>query len=458
MSRMKIEEVRSTERHERIATHTHIKGLGLNPDGTAIRSGDGLVGQCNAREAAGILTDMIKAKKMAGKAVMFCGPPGTGKTALAIAVSHELGSRVPFCPMVGSEVYSTEIKKTEVLMENFRRAIGLRIKERKEVYEGEVTELTPVETAEALSGYGVTVSHVVIGLKTAKGTKQLKLDPSIYESLQKEQVSVGDVIYIEANSGTVKRVGRSDAFATEYDLEAEQYVPVPKGNVHKQKEVVQDLTLHDLDSANAKPQGGSDVMSLMNSLMKTRKTEITEKLRAEINKVVNRYLDQGIAELVPGVLFIDEVHMLDIECFSYLNRALESTLAPIVILATNRGRCTIRGTDVLSPHGLPRDLLDRLILVKTFHYAKKEIEEILQIRSGIEKIQISQPALTFLAEHGEKYSLRHSVSLLTPAKVICDTEERDEVSIEDVREASKLFVCAQESVQRLKENAKDYLM
>lgn len=40
--------------------------------------------------------------------------------------------------MVGSEVYSSEVKKTEVLMENFRRAIGLRIKETKEVYEGEV--------------------------------------------------------------------------------------------------------------------------------------------------------------------------------------------------------------------------------------------------------------------------------------------------------------------------------
>ena len=35
--------------------------------------------------------------------------------------------------MVGSEVFSSEIKKTEVLMENFRRAIGLRIKETKEV-------------------------------------------------------------------------------------------------------------------------------------------------------------------------------------------------------------------------------------------------------------------------------------------------------------------------------------
>lgn len=60
--------------------------------------------------------------------------------------------QVPFCPMVGSEVYSSEIKKTEVLMENFRRAIGLRIKETKEVYEGEVTEMTPVETDSTAGG------------------------------------------------------------------------------------------------------------------------------------------------------------------------------------------------------------------------------------------------------------------------------------------------------------------
>jgi RuvB-like protein 1 (pontin 52) len=53
-------------------------------------------------------------------------------------------------------------------------------------------------------GYGKTVSHVVIGLRTVKGAKQLKLDPSIYETLQKEKVEIGDVIYIEANSGGVK--------------------------------------------------------------------------------------------------------------------------------------------------------------------------------------------------------------------------------------------------------------
>lgn len=36
----------------------------------------------------------------------------------ASALRHYV--QVPFCPMVGSEVYSSEVKKTEVLMENFR--------------------------------------------------------------------------------------------------------------------------------------------------------------------------------------------------------------------------------------------------------------------------------------------------------------------------------------------------
>ena len=40
-------------------------------------------------------------------------------------------------------------------MENFRRAIGLRIKENKEVWEGEVTEITPEETDDPNGGYGI---------------------------------------------------------------------------------------------------------------------------------------------------------------------------------------------------------------------------------------------------------------------------------------------------------------
>jgi len=415
------------------------------------------VGQEKAREACGVTVELIKTKKMAGRALLLAGAPGTGKTALALALAHELGPKVPFCPMVGSEVFSSEVKKTEVLMENFRRAIGLRIKENKEVYEGEVTELTPEEAENALGGYGKTVAHVIIGLKTTKGTKQLKLDPSIYEAIQKEKITPGDVIYIEANSGAVKRVGRSDAFATEFDLEAEEYVPLPKGDVHKRKEVVQDVTLHDLDLANAKPQGGQDLVSMMGQMMKPKKTEITEKLRAEINKVVNKYIDQGIAELVPGVLFIDEVHMLDIECFTYLNRALESTLAPIVIFATNRGMCTVRGTEVIAPHGVPVDLLDRLMIIRTMPYSLQEIVQILSIRAQIEGINVDEEAYAYLGEIGVRSTLRYAVQLLTPAKVVVSNNGREEIGKDDIEEIDSLFYDAKSSAKLLAEQKAGYL-
>ncbi|KAJ3257879.1 RuvB-like protein 1 [Boothiomyces macroporosus] len=442
---MKIQEVLSTTKEQRIAAHSHIKGLGLKEDGTAEHSSAGF--------ACGVIVDLVRSKKMAGRAVLLAGAPGTGKTALALALSQELGAKVPFCPMVGSEVYSSEIKKTEVLMENFRRAIGLRIKEVKEVYEGEVTELNPVETENPLGGYGKSVAHVVIGLKTVKGTKQLKLDPVIYESIQKEKVTVGDVIYIEASNGAVKRVGRSDSYATEYDLEAENYVPVPKGEVHKKKEVIQDVTLHDLDAANARPSGGNDVMSIMGQLMKPKKTEVTDKLRKEINKVVNKYIEQGTAELVPGVLFIDEVHMLDLECFTYLNRALESSLSPIVVVATNRGVCTIRGSDgITAPHGIPLDLLDRLLIIRTTPYSLDEIVTILNTRAKIESIEISQESILKLANIGIKCSLRYAIQLLTPSSVLCKINGRAQIEPDDIDEVDTLFFDAKASAQILQES------
>jgi len=217
------------------------------------------------------------------------------------------------------------------------------------------------------------------------------------------------VIYIEHSSGNVKRVGRCDAYSGDVDLEIEEYVPLPKGDVHKKKEIVQDVTLHDLDVANARPQHGQDFVSLMGQIMKPKKTEITNKLRQEINKVVNKYIDQGVAELVPGVLFIDEVHMLDIECFTFLNRALESTLAPIVILATNRGMCTIRGTDLISPHGVPIDLLDRLLIIRTTPYTLEEVIKILAIRASTENIKLTSEALAAIGKIGAESSLRYSV-------------------------------------------------
>lgn len=285
-----------------------------------------------------------------------------------------------------------------------------------------------------------------------RGTKQLKLDPMIYDSIRKEGIAPGDVIYIESKSGSVKRVGRSDSYRTEYDLEADEYVPLPKGDVHKQKEIVQDVTLHDLDAANAKPSGGRDIISMVGQLMRPKKTEITDRLRKEVNTVVNSYIEEGIAELVPGVLFIDEVHMLDVECFTYLNRALESSLAPIVVLATNRGLCKVRGSDVQSPHGIPIDLLDRLVIVRTNIYDIEECTKIIAIRAEVENITLEAAALARLAEISESASLRHAVALLTPASILAETNGREEVALADVDEVSTLFRDAKYSAKLLMQN------
>merc|ERR1712227_717954 len=195
----------------------------------------------------------------------------------------------------------------------------------------------------------------------------------------------------------------------------------------------------------------------MGSFMKPRKTEITEKLRLEINKVVNRYIDQGVAELVPGVLFIDEVHMLDIECFTFLNRALESTLAPIVVLATNRGMCTVRGTEVVSPHGVPVDLLDRVMIIRTMPYSLEEIVQILSIRAQIEGLNVEEEAFAYLGEIGVRSTLRYSVQLLTPAKVLVNTNGKETITKDDVEEIDSLFYDAKASAKLLIEQQAGYL-
>lgn len=180
-------------------------------------------------------------------------------------------------------------------------------------------------------------------------------------------------------------------------------------------------------------------------------------MRKEINKVVNKYIDQGVAELVPGVLFIDEVHMLDIECFTYLHKALESSLSPIVIFATNRGACTIRGTEIRSPHGMPLDLLDRVMIIRTMPYSQQEMSQIIKIRSQIEGIQIDDESLTELSSIGSKTTLRYAVQLLTPSSVLAKINGQESVTLSEVQEINELFFDAKASAKLLAEQKDKYM-
>jgi len=65
-------------------------------------------------QAAGIVVELIKSKKMAGRALLLAGAPGTGKTALALAVAQELGPKV--CPHSRQYETPTSILATEAMV------------------------------------------------------------------------------------------------------------------------------------------------------------------------------------------------------------------------------------------------------------------------------------------------------------------------------------------------------
>ena len=151
--------------------------------------------------------------------------------------------------------------------------------------------------------------------------------------------------------------------------------------------------------------------------------------------------------------------MLDIECFTYLNRALESTLSPIVVFATNRGMCAIRGTeDIMSPHGIPVDLLDRLLIIRTLPYTLEEIRVIITIRAKTEGLTIQDEALDYLADVGLKTSLRYSIQLLAPANIMSKMNGRDDIFKGDVEEATDLFLDSKRSAKIVTDENRGFIV
>lgn len=183
--------------------------------------------------------------------------------------------------------------------------------------------------------------------------------------------------------------------------------------------------------------------------------------------------------------------MLDIECFTYLNRALESTFSPIVILASNRGLTTIRGTTsplapldpgLTSAHGIPPDLLPRLLIIPTHPYTGNEIRTIIQTRARLEfaapttpslsddaaagaakglavQSSLSPEALEELTGQGVSVSLRYALQLLAPAGILARARgsQGGLVSGTDVQEAVGLFWDAGRSAAQLRESGEAFI-
>ncbi|XP_072979521.1 uncharacterized protein [Typha angustifolia] len=450
----RLSESRDLTRIERIGAHSHIRGLGLDSSLEPRAVSDGMVGQLPARKAAGLILQLIRGGKIAGRAILLAGQPGTGKTAIAMGLAKSLGQETPFASVSASELFSLEVSKTEALTQAFRKAIGVRIKEEAEIIEGEVVEISIDRPA---SGAGNSSSSAAtktgrLTLKTTDMETVYDLGGKMIEALAKEKVQSGDVIALDKAAGKVTKLGRSIGRSRDYDAVGPhtKFVRCPEGELQKRKEVVHCVTLHEIDVINSRTQG-------FLALFTGDTGEIRAEVREQIDTKVAEWREEGKADIIPGVLFIDEVHMLDIECFSFLNRALENEMAPILVIATNRGITTIRGTNYRSPHGIPPDFLDRLLIISTQPYTEEEIGKILDIRCEEEDVEMSKDAKVLLTKIGVETSLRYAIHLITAAALACQKRKGKMVEMEDVSRVYQLFLDVKRSTQYLMEYQSQYM-
>lgn len=371
---------------------------------------------------------MVKDGKIAGRAVLISGPPSTGKTAIAMGMAQSLGPDVPFTMLASSEIFSLEMSKTEALTQAFRKSIGVRIKEESEIIEGEVVE---IQIDRSVSGGN---KQGKLTIKTTDMETVYDMGTKMIDSMTKEKVIAGDVISIDKSSGKITKLGRSYTRSRDYDAMGAdtKFVQCPEGELQVRKEVVHTVSLHEIDVINSRTQG-------FLALFSGDTGEIRSEIREQINTKVAEWKEEGKAEIIPGVLFIDEVHMLDIECFSYINRALEAELAPVVIMASNRGNARIRGTDYRSPHGLPLDFLDRVVIISTQPYSAEDVSQILAIRAQEEEVDLSSDALALLTKIGQEAGLRYASNLITTSTLLSQKRKAKEIGIDDIQRSFRLF-------------------
>lgn len=136
---------------------------------------------------------------------------------------------------------------------------------------------------------------------------------------------------------------------------------------------------------------------------------------------------------------------------------MEQDIAPICVFASNRGITQIRGSDIVSPHGLPLDLLDRLSIIKTKNYSPTEIEEIVRIRAQVENLKITPEAIKTFGEIGGKASLRYTIQLITPCSILAEINGNEEITKDEIDEVSELYLDAKRSANILKEADKLYM-
>ena len=362
----------------------------------------GIISQVNATESIQIIINLIKQNKMTGKVIIITGASGSGKTALGLALGKELGESVPFTIYNGSEFSFLHLNKTSRLIQSCRKAIGIKILDTVEFYEGEITDIE-IDKLKIDN-----LQSIIIGLKTIEGSLRIKLKESLFKKFNEKNIKIGDIIYIEPHHSIIKIIGKSSSFYRESDINNYKYVTIPHGKVFKKKTIIQEITLNDLDLVNIQNK----------KQLYSKASNVSHYLRQEVDKLVLKFIKLKKAQLLYGVLFIDEAHALYVESFCFLNKLLDSKFSPLILLATNRATPIDFKNSLDSK--IPISFLDRCLILRTKIYSINEITNIIGLKAKNCSLLMTGNCFKELKNISLLTSLRYSILLTLSSGLVAN--------------------------------------
>lgn len=402
-----IERVSTLSGIERIGAHSHIRGLGVSTDMGELTE-NGLVGQHVPRKALHTIGRL--ASDNIGRLVLLTGPPESGKSALAAALASDLQrANMPYTALSASEIHSSSLSKVELLTQAIRQSIGIEVKEQNKVLEGEVVDIK-IDREVGKTGK--------IVLKTIGTEGVFTLGDKMIQSLYQERVEVGDIVKINKTTGVVKKLGRSLAKAKEYEVIGPnaQFLACPEGELLRLQEESHTVTFHEIDILNTQSQGYHSLLNVP--------TEIPSEIREGVDSTMKDWVEEGRGTLKTGVLFISESHLLDAECYSFLNTVSELKNSPTVILSTTQALRRAPANNGPARGSVPSDLLSRMLVVETEPYTEGQVTQIIRNRVEEEAVEVDEPGIERLAKLAQEHGLRYAFNILSAADVLaCRTNK-----------------------------------
>lgn len=341
-------------------------------------------------------------KNYTGKLILLKGPPSTGKTAFIYTLKNDLSPDLNFNLINASEIYSKTMSKIEFLTQAIRKSIGLTIKDSIRVIEGEV----------------VTLSNERLTLKTLDMESTFDIGEQMLLQIQKEKISVGDIIRIVKERGNILKIGISSSKKTQDFLSDVGVVNCPEGEMFKFIEENQKISLHDIDVINYKVYGAF-------RLFNGETGEISSDVREEVDEIVRKWILEEKAKIQRGVLCIEDAHMLDNECLNLLVQSVEFGRSPLIILTTS----------VENIENFPKSML----VMSTSEFKEKDIKNILTEIINSENIQLDEIALNFLVNLSMQKGISFSKNIIHISKIYCSTKNSEILKIDDIKKTMEFF-------------------